>query len=118
MRMQLFESCQLRMIVGLVEAFSPRVFFRSLFFSGGSFFKNSAAATRRSSCTKMLKVRHAAPKSITSKAMPCEANTARTLVGAALQPSGAPRSTIWGRAPGAARAERRRAHRVLSAANL
>ena len=56
------------MIVGLVEAFSLRVFFWSLFLRP-PLYKNSAAATRRSSCTRMLKVRHAAPKSITSKAI-------------------------------------------------
>src|SRR5215475_12878858 len=70
--------CQLRMIVGwliflplclLPDSF-PRPKGAGSGLISGFQFRNNVATTRRSSCTRMLKVRQAAPRSITSSPTP------------------------------------------------
>src|SRR5260221_14257974 len=82
--------CQLRMIVWLVETSPPVPYADRPRLSAAPYpivrreqpvsgapdqaLTSNAATTRRSSCTRMLKVRQAAPRSIGSSAIPREAN--------------------------------------------
>ena len=83
--------------------------------------RKSAAATRRSSCTRMLNVRQAAPRSITSSPMPREVNAARIAVGGNLCVGPVPNSTSSGfnarmasRCPGSRSAKLAGSHCVIS----